>query len=375
TTVFKGDTGILSGVPPLLEALEKDPSSRPLGSLSLELLNPASLDGMPRIWHGDRILIRTGPKGDSTVLRSLLSDLDPAAVLVRARWTRISPERVSHPGVQADFQHAVQLDGWIFQWNGKDVQGDGNDGTITPEPTTTPGECEVPPPLEVGKIVTLAAVNAINPCGLAVLIVVLLSIITRAPDQRRRVLLAGLAFTAAVFIFYFIYGVAMVALFQMVPQLASWRIWITRLLGVVAIVIGLLYIRDAFSWTPPSPSTAIPPGWKGTLKRLLDRVSSPAGAFLIGAVVTLFLLPCTIGPYIISCGILSAYDLAAAIPYLVLYNVIFVLPMLAATLLVYLGISRLSEVKEWRERSVRRMRLVAGIVILVLGVLIALGLL
>ncbi|MDD1654650.1 MAG: hypothetical protein LUO91_02955, partial [Methanomicrobiales archaeon] len=214
TTVFKGDTGILSGVPPLLEALEKDPSSRPLGSLSLELLNPASLDGMPRIWHGDRILIRTGPKGDSTVLRSLLSDLDPAAVLVRARWTRISPERVSHPGVQADFQHAVQLDGWIFQWNGKDVQGDGNDGTITPEPTTTPGECEVPPPLEVGKIVTLAAVNAINPCGLAVLIVVLLSIITRAPDQRRRVLLAGLAFTAAVFIFYFIYGVAMVALFQ-----------------------------------------------------------------------------------------------------------------------------------------------------------------
>ncbi|MDD1654783.1 MAG: hypothetical protein LUO91_03640, partial [Methanomicrobiales archaeon] len=110
-------------------------------------------------------------------------------------------------------------------------------------------------------------------------------------------------------------------------------------------------------------------------KRLLDRVSSPAGAFLIGAVVTLFLLPCTIGPYIISCGILSAYDLAAALPYLVLYNVIFVLPMLAATLLVYLGISRLSEVKEWRERSVRRMRLVAGIVILVLGVLIALGLL
>jgi cytochrome c biogenesis protein CcdA len=330
---------------------------------------------MPRIWHDDRILIRTGPGGDATVLRGLLSAPDPSAVLARARWTRISPEQVAHPGVKASFQHAVQLDGWIFQWNGDDVQGDGNDATITPEPTTTQGECEVPPPLEVGKIVTLAAVNAINPCGLAVLIVVLLSIITRAPDQRRRVLFAGLAFTAAVFIFYFIYGVVMVALFQMVPQLASWRIWITRLLGIVAIVIGLLYIRDAFSWTPPSPSTAIPKGWKGTLKRLLDGVSSPAGAFLIGAVVTLFLLPCTIGPYIISCGILSAYDLAAALPYLLLYNVIFVLPMLAATLLVYLGISRLSDVKEWRERSVRRMRLVAGVVILVLGVLIALGLL
>jgi len=374
-TVFTGDTGILSGVPALLEALERDPASRPAGSLSLESLDPASLSGMPRIWHGDRILIRTGPGGDGTVLHSLLSDPDPAGVLGKARWTRVTPVVVTHPGVQAAFQHAVQLDGWIFQWNGEDVQGDGNDGTITPEPTTTPGECEVPPPLEVGKIVTLAAVNAINPCGLAILIVVLLSIITRTPDQRRRVLLAGLAFTAAVFIFYFIYGVVIVALFQMVPQLASWRIWLTRLLGVVAIVIGLLYIRDAFSWTPPSPSTAIPKGWKGTLKRLLDRVSSPAGAFLIGAVVTLFLLPCTIGPYIISCGILSAYDLTAAVPYLLLYNVIFVLPMLAVTLLVYLGVSRLSDVKDWRERSVRRMRLIAGVAILLLGILIALGIL
>ncbi|MDD1651601.1 MAG: hypothetical protein LUO86_01025, partial [Methanomicrobiales archaeon] len=54
TTVFKGDTGILSGMPPLLEALEKDPSSRPAGSLGLESLDPASLEGMPRIWHGDR---------------------------------------------------------------------------------------------------------------------------------------------------------------------------------------------------------------------------------------------------------------------------------------------------------------------------------
>ncbi|MDD1658050.1 MAG: GAP family protein [Methanomicrobiales archaeon] len=374
--IFVGDSSILSGVPPLLESLERDPASLPDGSQSLDTLDMVSLKGMPRIWHGDRILIRTGPGGDNEVLRSLLADPDPTRVLGGTRWTRITPELVTHPGVEAPFQHAVQLNGWIFQWNGEDVVGDGNDATITPEPTaTTPGECEVPPPLEVGKIMALAAVNAINPCGLAVLVVVLLSLITRAPDQRRQVLLAGLAFTAAVFIFYFLYGIIMVTLFQMVPQLASMRIWFTRVLGVVAIVIGFLYIRDAFSRTAPAPSTAIPTGWKGSLKGLLDRVSSPAGAFLIGAVVTLFLLPCTIGPYLISCGILSAYDTAAALPYLVLYNVIFVLPMLAVTLVVYLGISRLSDVKQWRDQSVPRMRLVAGIVILVLGILIALGLL
>ncbi len=374
--ILNGDPAILSGTPPLLEALEKDPAARPAGSLSLASLDLASLKGMPRVWHRDRILIRTGPGGDSTVLRSLLADPDPAQVLGGTRWTRTTPVVVTHPGVEAAFPHAVQLNGWIFQWNGTDVEGDGNDATLTPEPTTTaPEVCETPPPLEVGKIVALAAVNAINPCGLAVLVVVLLSLLTRAPDQRRRVLLAGLAFTAAVFLFYFLYGIAMVTLFKMVPQLASMRLWFTRVLGVVAIVIGLFYLRDAFSRTPAAPSTAIPTGWKGSLKGLLDRVSSPAGAFVIGAVVTLFLLPCTIGPYLISCGILSAYDTAAALPYLILYNVIFVLPMLAVTLAVYLGISRLSDVKKWRERSVQRMRLVAGFVILVLGVVIALGIL
>ena len=373
-SIYTGDTAILSGVPTLLQALKKDPAARPAESLSLDSLDPASLKGMPRIWYQDRILIRTGPGGDSTVLRRLLADPDPARALGGTRWTRTLPVVVTHPGVEASFPHAVQLDGWIFQWNGIDVQGDGNDATLTPEPTTTsPRECEVPPPLEVGKIVALAAVNAINPCGLAILMVVLLSLITRAPDQRRRVLLAGLAFTAAVFIFYFLYGIAMVTLFQMVPQLASMRIWFTRVLGLVAIVIGLLYIRDAFARSEAAPSTAIPTGWKGSLKGLLDRVSSPAGAFLIGAVVTLFLLPCTIGPYLISCGILSAYDTAAALPYLILYNVIFILPMLAVTVVVYLGISRLSDVKQWRDRSVPRMRLVAGIVILALGIVIALG--
>ncbi|MDD1660284.1 MAG: GAP family protein [Methanomicrobiales archaeon] len=374
--IYTGDSGILSGAPPLLEALQKDPAARPAGSMSLASLDLASLKGMPRVWHRDRILVRTGPGGNSTVLRSLLADPDPAQVLKGTPWTRTTPDVVTHPGVEAAFQHAVQLNGWIFQWNGTGVVGNGTAGTVTPVPTaTTPGECETPPPLEVGKVVALAAVNAINPCGLAVLVVVLLSLITRAPDQRRQVLLAGLAFTAAVFLFYFLYGIAMVTLFQMVPQLASLRIWFTRVLGVVAIVIGLLYLRDAFSRTSAAPSTAIPAGWKGSLKGLLDRISSPAGAFVVGAVVTLFLLPCTIGPYLISCGILSAYDMAAALPYLILYNVIFVLPMLAVTLAVYLGISRLSEVKEWRERSVQRLRLVAGLVILLLGVVIALGIL
>jgi len=66
-------------------------------------------------------------------------------------------------------------------------------------------------------------------------------------------------------------------------------------------------------------------------------VLSPIGAFGIGILVSLFLLPCSSGPYIVILGLLSAQSNELnllGMGYLVLYNFIFILPMLAITFLV-----------------------------------------
>jgi len=54
------------------------------------------------------------------------------------------------------------------------------------------------------------------------------------------------------------------------------------------------------------------------------------GALTAGFIVSLFLLPCTSGPYVVVLGLLAEkVELAKTFSLLVLYNLIFVAPMIA----------------------------------------------
>ena len=68
--------------------------------------------------------------------------------------------------------------------------------------------------LTLGKITLLAIADSINPCAIAVLAMILMSILIQNPDKKKKVLLGGLSFIAAVFIGYFIYGTIIIQLFQ-----------------------------------------------------------------------------------------------------------------------------------------------------------------
>ena len=108
-------------------------------------------------------------------------------------------------------------------------------------------------------------------------------------------------------------------------------------------------------------------------KKLLGNITSPSGAFVIGIFVTLFLLPCTIGPYLVVGNILSGIDWIKSFPWLILYNLVFILPMLVVTLLVYFGFSRVEDVSGWKDKNIRILHLVAGIALFVLGIAMLVG--
>ncbi|MCK4647738.1 hypothetical protein KAT24_02305, partial [Candidatus Pacearchaeota archaeon] len=97
------------------------------------------------------------------------------------------------------------------------------------------------------------------------------------------------------------------------------------------------------------------------------------GAFIVGLFVTIFLLPCTIGPYIIAGGILSAMAIIKTIPPLLLYNAIFVIPMIIITGIVYFGISKVEDVSGWKDKNIKVLHLIAGIIMLLLGIGLLLG--
>lgn len=216
--------------------------------------------------------------------------------------------------------------------------------------------------LTIPAVISAAAVDAINPCEFAVLIILLTTIL--ATGSRRKALFSGLAFTASIYISYFLMGFGMYSAIAASGLSRTFYIIIASL----AILIGLFNLKD-YLWYGKWFVMEVPLSWRPSLKRLLGGVTSVPGAFAVGFLVSLFLLPCTSGPYIVILGLLAkASTRAAAVPLLVLYNFIFILPMLVITVAVARGLTTTAKAEEWRQGKLRAMHLIAGMIILGLGV-------
>jgi cytochrome c biogenesis protein CcdA len=219
------------------------------------------------------------------------------------------------------------------------------------------------------QIIGLAFVNAINPCALAALVMVLISVLLGNEEKRHKVLLGGFYFITAVFIGYFFYGLIIIQLFQKFAEfMSAIAPYMKYALAVLAIIIGILNIKDYINYKPGGIATEMPLRLRPRFKMIIKSISSPKGAFIAGIFVTIFLLPCTIAPYLIASGNLSALTLINAIPYLLIYNLIFILPMIAITLIVYFGISSAEKVSEWRDRNIKIIHLIAGLILAGLGI-------
>ena len=226
------------------------------------------------------------------------------------------------------------------------------------------------------RIITLAIADAINPCALAIMTMVLISILLANPDKKHKVITSGLSFILAVFIGYMFYGFVIVQFFK------SFAIWtsniypyVTKGLAIGAILLGLMNLKDFFYYKPGSIGTEMPLKMSPRLKILINKITSAKGAFILGLFVTLFLLPCTIGPYIIASQALIGLSWLIIILYLILYNLIFILPMLIITFIVYEGLYQVEKISNWKDKNIKYIHLLTGILLIGLGVLIFFGIL
>ena len=335
-------------------------------------LDPQSLPGYPRIWYKDRILIRVGPEGDGELLRKLLIGDDITTVLESAEFQTIEPIRVILSGKEVEFENGILIDDWILQWHGKSIVAPPSEVEVQPDKDISPGE--VPRKFTLLQIVSLAAVDAVNPCAFAVLILMLTTVIAYNPGNKRSILFSGLAFVTSVFILYFLYGLVIIKFFQVIQALTAVRLFVFKGLGVAAMVFGVLNIRDFVRYKPGGLGTEMPLLMRPRVQRMLSKITSIKGAFLVGVFVTIFLLPCTIGPYVIAGGILSVFEMMKTVPPLLLYNFIFILPMLAIVGGVYLGLRRVEDISSWKDRNITKLHLVAGILMLGIGIVLFLEL-
>jgi len=216
--------------------------------------------------------------------------------------------------------------------------------------------------LTVPAVVLAAAADSVNPCTFAVLVLLLGTLLVAG--RRGKVLQAGLAFTSAIYISYFLMGIG---IFSAIQAAGVQRPFILSV-SILAILLGLWNVKDYFAYGKWF-TIEVPQRWRPMVKRLTSSVVSVPGAFAVGVLDSLFLLPCSSGPYIAILALLSKTTTRAqGILYLLFYNLIFILPLLVITFGVHFGFTTTARAERWRSQRLGKLHLISGAVMFLLGV-------
>jgi cytochrome c biogenesis protein CcdA len=214
--------------------------------------------------------------------------------------------------------------------------------------------------LTIPALIGGAAIDSINPCAFAVLIFLLGYLL--AIGSPKLIIRVGLTYIVTVFVVYFLAGFGILRALTVLGVAGI----IYKIAGIVLIFVGLVNIKDFF-WYGKGFTLAIPESKKPLIQKYIRKASIPA-AIVLGFLVSAFELPCTGGVYLAILGLLANNEKVQAIPYLLLYNFIFVLPLFIILAFVYFGISA-KQMEDWRTKNRKWLRLVLGLGSLVLGVL------
>ena len=216
--------------------------------------------------------------------------------------------------------------------------------------------------LTIPAVILAAAADSVNPCTFAVLVLLLGTLLVAG--RKGKVLQAGLAFTGAIYISYFLMGIG---IFSAIQAAGVQRPFII-VVSCLAILLGLWNMKDYFAYGKWF-SIEVPERWRPTVKRITSSVVSVPGAFAVGVLDSLFLLPCSSGPYIAILALLSkTATRTQGIGLLLFYNLIFILPLLIITGAVHFGFTTTARAERWRSTRLGKLHLVSGLIMLILGV-------
>ena len=219
---------------------------------------------------------------------------------------------------------------------------------------------------KLATVVTTAAIDSINPCAIGVLIL-MISVMLAGKQSTKRMLFLGSLYVSSVLVVYLLAGLGLMYYFSTLPLALSEYISIA--IGVLIILAGLLEIKDYF-WYGKWISLSIPYSVSKKIHQYTTKTTA-FGVIFLGAFVSAVELPCTGAPYLAIITLLSQNFDFTAFLLLVLYNIIFVLPLIIILILVAGGM-KLHDIKRWKQGARPYMRLLIGLMLIALGWLLML---
>jgi glutaredoxin len=211
----------------------------------------------------------------------------------------------------------------------------------------------------------IAGLDAFNPCAFFVLLF-LLSLMVHA-RSRSRMLQIGVTFVFFSGLVYFLFMATWLNLFLVLGVAPV----VTAVAGCVAVLFGIVNVKDFFLFkrgaTLSIPGQAMP-GLFSRVRRLVsaDRLGTMlAGTVVLALAANSYELLCTAGFPMVFTRVLTLNELprSAYYGYLVLYNLVYVLPLLAIVLAFTLTLGT----RKLTERQGRVLKLLSGLMMLGLG--------
>ncbi|GMR12163.1 MAG: hypothetical protein BMS9Abin29_0351 [Gemmatimonadota bacterium] len=227
------------------------------------------------------------------------------------------------------------------------------------------------PAISLSTVIVAAAVDGINPCAFTVLLLLVTALLatvqsdaTKLGELRGRVMARGGVFVAAIFLTYLALGVGVMSTMGLFTR----QHWPARIAALLAVLFGLWMMKDYF--LPDSRWRLRAPTRVGDMARAAARKGTVPALVVGGVLIGICTVPCSGAVYLAVLSLLTLQtSRAVGYGYLVLYNVIFVLPLI---LLLIIAAARpnLRRLATWNLRHGERVRLILGGAVVVGGLLI-----
>lgn len=212
-------------------------------------------------------------------------------------------------------------------------------------------------------VLVAALLDSVHPCSFSILLITIALLFGMQLD-RKRILRIGGTYIAGIFTAYFLIGLGILK----VLHLFNTPHFMGKLGATLLIAFGVINLINRF--VPNFPiKLKLPTVSHGVMSRLMERATLPA-AFGLGLLVGVCQFPCMGGPYLMVIGLLrDQLTYLTGFSYLLLYNAILIIP-LVFVLRVSSNSAVVEKMQEWKAANISRVRLWAGIAMIIVGALI-----
>jgi cytochrome c biogenesis protein CcdA len=193
--------------------------------------------------------------------------------------------------------------------------------------------------LTIPAVMAAGVLDGFNPCAFALLVLfatftlTLVNAVTAngtpTTEARHRLLGAGSLYVGAVFVTYFIIGLGLLSFLGWMGR----DHLVARIASVIALGMALWMLKDVFL-PGVGPSMMAPGGTHGRMQKAMER-GGLAGMLLAGVLVGICTVPCSGAMYLSITAVLHASGGGATgYALLALYNIAFIVPLVAMLLAV-----------------------------------------